>query len=104
MSMGSSSQPSKRKAPTEEAGPADYVHFSIKGQDGRQLFFKVNKEAKLFNAFSSYCERVNLEYETMQFLHDGQYVKGKRQTPKMLNLKNGDEIVAVRHQSGGGVA
>ncbi|CAL5190009.1 unnamed protein product [Lathyrus oleraceus] len=80
-----------------------YVKFSIKGLDGRELFFKVNQDKFLVRAFRKYCEEMELEYHTMHFmLDDGQRIRGERQTPKMLNIENGAEIVAAKLQTGGG--
>ncbi|XP_061373029.1 small ubiquitin-related modifier 2-like [Gastrolobium bilobum] len=102
--MASNGRVGKRKNPDEVAADIIYVAFSIRGQDGRQLFFKVNQDSKLIRVFRDYCHRLNLEFETMNFLYEGSYVNGKRHTPKKLNMKNGDEILAARHQTGGGVA
>ncbi|KAL5102025.1 hypothetical protein RYX36_006352 [Vicia faba] len=80
-----------------------YVKISIKGLDGRELFFKVNQDKFLVRAFKKYCEEMELEYHTMQFLlDDGQRIRGEHQTPKMLNVENGAEITAANPQTGGG--
>ncbi|XP_058744817.1 small ubiquitin-related modifier 1-like [Vicia villosa] len=80
-----------------------YVKISIRGLDGRELFFKVNQDTFLERAFRKYCEVMELEYDTMHFmLDDGERIRGERQTPKMLNIENGTEIVAAKPQTGGG--
>ncbi|XP_004504348.1 small ubiquitin-related modifier 1-like [Cicer arietinum] len=97
----------KRKAYKDEVANDDgivYVTFTIKGQDGRKVFFKVNQDKFLIKAFRKYCQQLNLEYETMHFMLEDYTIKGNRQTPKMLNMENGDEIFAARQQSGGGGA
>ncbi|KAJ1426075.1 Ubiquitin-like domain superfamily [Sesbania bispinosa] len=103
MNMALDGQANKRKAPGEVPGDILRVNISIRGQDGRQLFFMVNQDLPLRNVFRSYCEKMNMEYETLHFLYDGKYVNGKLETPKMLNMQNGAEILAARHQTGGGV-
>lgn len=50
------------------------------------MFFNVNQDVRLIKVFKSYCDKFNLEYETMQFLYDGVYVKGERHTPKMVSF------------------
>ncbi|CAL0329675.1 unnamed protein product [Lupinus luteus] len=90
---------SKRKASDE----IDYVNFSIRGQDGSLLFYKVNNDTEFKHVFEDYCKKKRLEYATIQFLHEGQRVLG-RQKPKKRNLEDGAEILAMKQVMGGGVA
>ncbi|KAK7400099.1 hypothetical protein VNO78_11299 [Psophocarpus tetragonolobus] len=78
------------------------INFSIIDQDGRHMYFKVHHDFELIKVFKDFCQRRNLEYEIMQFLYDGTHLKGNH-TPKMLNMEDGAEIYAARHQLGGGV-
>ncbi|KAG5015376.1 hypothetical protein AAZX31_08G109100 [Glycine max] len=95
-------RPPKRKSPDDnEATDNIQINFSIIDQDGRHMYFKVNHNLELIKVFKDFCERKNLEYETMQFLCDGIHIKGKH-TPKMLNMEDDAEIFAATHQVGGG--
>ncbi|RDX72612.1 Small ubiquitin-related modifier 2, partial [Mucuna pruriens] len=80
-----------------------YVLCCTPSKEGRQLFFKVVQDLELVKVFKDFCDRRNMEYETVRFLYDGAHING-RQTPKMLNMENGAEIFAARQQLGGGVA
>ncbi|KAG4999886.1 hypothetical protein AAZX31_08G109200 [Glycine max] len=91
--------PLKRKSPPDD----DSVNLKIKLQDGRNLFFKVNRDLKLINVFKEFCDRQNLDYETLKFIYDGFNIKGKH-TARMLNMEDDAEIVAIRSQIGGGAA
>ncbi|KAH1250759.1 Small ubiquitin-related modifier 2 [Glycine max] len=91
--------PLKRKSPPDD----ESVNLKIKLQDGRNLFFKVNRDMKLINVFKEFCDRQKLDYETLKFIYDGFNIKGKH-TAKMLNMEDDAEIVAIRPQIGGGAA
>ncbi|KAL4326508.1 hypothetical protein AHAS_Ahas13G0007100 [Arachis hypogaea] len=95
----------KRKALDEGKGTQDrqYVEICITDQNDRRMYFKVNPVKPLSLTFEIYCERCHLEYSTLQFLYNGCRVHGKY-TPKKLKMKNGDEILAVKHVDGGSVA
>ncbi|TKY59987.1 Small ubiquitin-related modifier 2 [Spatholobus suberectus] len=91
----------KRKSPPDVPNDIIFMDLSIRFQDGRRLFFKVNQDLELSRVFRDFCDRKKLEYETLQFIYEGSHING-RQTPKMLNMENGAEIFAARHQLGGG--
>ncbi|XP_024628303.1 small ubiquitin-related modifier 1 [Medicago truncatula] len=96
----------KRKASERDEVTEDgivHIEFGIRGQDGNEQHFKVNQDKFLITAFQQYCKKMKLQYATINFLLDEKSIQGNRQTPKMLNLKNGDTIDAMKHQSGGGV-
>ncbi len=52
---------------------------------------------KVFNA---YAQRKGVQVTSLRFLLDGERVTGD-QTPKMLELEDGDQIDAVLEQVGG---
>ncbi|KAK8471675.1 hypothetical protein PHAVU_003G291050 [Phaseolus vulgaris] len=66
------------------------------------MYFKVSQELELKNVCKEFFERRNMELHTIQFLYDDTHIRGK-QTPKLLNMEDGAEIFAARHQLGGGV-
>ncbi|KAK7359273.1 hypothetical protein VNO77_01226 [Canavalia gladiata] len=103
MTTSASARANKRKSPDEVVNDITHISLSIKSMDGRQLYFRVNQDTQLLKVFKEYCERKELEFDTMQFLYEGSHVRG-RDTPKTLNMENGAEIYAARHQIGGGVA
>ncbi|KAE9601164.1 hypothetical protein Lal_00023999 [Lupinus albus] len=97
--MATNGGASKRKASNE----IDYVNFSIRGQDGSLLYYKLNSDSEFKHVFQDYCQKKRSEYATTQFLYEGQRVLG-RQKPKWLNLEDGAEILAMKQVMGGGVA
>ncbi|KAK2384222.1 small ubiquitin-related modifier [Trifolium repens] len=97
----------KRKASDDEMTEDDgivYIEFSIRGQDGNELFFKVNQDRPLKQAFQRYCRQLNLQLETINFMFEGKHIRGDRITPRMLKMIDGDQIDAAKHQTGGGGA
>ncbi|CAJ2677464.1 unnamed protein product [Trifolium pratense] len=81
-----------------------YVKFSIRGQDGKEIFFRLNQNRYLKPALQSYCQKVNMDYETMNFILEGKPIRKERDTPKTLKMVNDDQIDAVKQQTGGGGA
>ncbi|WJX47180.1 hypothetical protein P8452_33901 [Trifolium repens] len=97
----------KRKVSDDEVTEDDgtvFVNFSIRGQDGNELFFKLNQDRYFKSAFQTYCQRLNLEYGTINFMFDGKPIRGDRTTPRMLKMIDGEQIDAAKHQTGGGGA
>ncbi|XP_039685395.1 small ubiquitin-related modifier 2 isoform X2 [Medicago truncatula] len=95
----------KRKASERDEISSDdsvRINFSIRAQDGSRVFFKVNPDRYLKIPFKKYCQKSNLEYETVTFLLEGKRINGNRQTPRTLKLKNGAEIDVMKQQTGGG--
>ncbi|XP_020215496.1 small ubiquitin-related modifier 1-like [Cajanus cajan] len=89
----------KRKSPPDDSDII-HVNLSISFQDGHRLFFKVNQDLQLIKVFREFCDRRNLDYDTLKFIYEGTQVRGN-QTPKTLNMEDGAEIFAARHQFGG---
>ncbi|XP_020208707.1 small ubiquitin-related modifier 1 [Cajanus cajan] len=95
--MASGSGAKKTK---EDKSDIIYVNLSIVFQDGHRLYFKVHQDLQLSRVFREFCQRQKLDYDGLKFIYDGAQVKGT-QTPKMVNMEDGAEIFAARHQLGG---
>ncbi|KAK7318948.1 hypothetical protein RJT34_03657 [Clitoria ternatea] len=93
----------QRKSIDNAATEITSVNFAIRDQEGRRLFFRVKENIQFRKVFKDFCDKRNFDYEVMRFIYDGHYVNGK-QTPKTLNIENGEEILATIQQTGGGVA
>ncbi|KAL9327409.1 hypothetical protein ACSQ67_008054 [Phaseolus vulgaris] len=100
--MGSRGRPRKNSAVDDETSKDVQINLLVTDQEGRHMYFKVSQELELKKVFKEFSERRNMELHTMQFLYDGTHIRGK-QTPKLLNMEDGAEIFAARHQLGGGV-
>ncbi|KAF5189268.1 Small ubiquitin-related modifier [Thalictrum thalictroides] len=77
-----------------------FVNLKVKGQDGKEVFFRVKRNIHLGKLLSLYCEKQSLEFNAIAFLYDGRYIK-KKNTPAQLGMEDGDEIDAMLHQMSG---
>jgi small ubiquitin-related modifier len=69
-------------------------------QAGDETLFKIKKTTKMEKVFNAYAQRKGVQVGSLRFLLDGERVTGE-QTPKMLELEDGDQIDAVLEQVGG---
>ncbi|XP_028759589.1 small ubiquitin-related modifier 1-like [Neltuma alba] len=76
------------------------IILRIATQDGQTLAFKMKRDNKLIKLLHAFCERKQVSYRFMRFLYHGKRIKGK-QTPHLLNMKDGDQIDAMTDQDGG---
>ncbi|XP_059670995.1 small ubiquitin-related modifier 2-like [Cornus florida] len=88
----------KDKKPTDDQS-AD-INLTVKGQDGNEVFFKINRSTQLRKLMDAYCDRQSVDRNSVVFLLDGRLLRAK-QTPDELEMEDGDEIDAMVHQSGG---
>lgn len=72
----------------------------MKSQDGEEVFFKIKSTTQLKKLMDAYCQRQSLSANNVRFLFDGERLH-EGQTPKDLNMENGDEIDVVIEQVGG---
>ena len=70
-------QPAKR--PLDQST----IEVKVKSQDGRQLYFRINRSTPLQRLLVAYCQRINIDYKTMQFVYNGNRVTAK-QTPEQV--------------------
>ncbi|KAF7837878.1 small ubiquitin-related modifier 2 [Senna tora] len=87
--------------PNDQHSADDKISISIKGQDGRELFYQVRRYTQLIKVMRSYCDRRQLQFETIRFIYRGKRLR-PTQTPTSARLKDGAQIDAMRHQEGGG--
>ena len=64
------------------------------------MHFKIKKTTKMSKVFDTYAQRKGIQPTSLRFLLDGDRV-GMDQTPKMLEMEDGDQIDAVLEQQGG---
>lgn len=69
-------------------------------QDGEEVFFKIKSTTQLKKLMDAYCQRQGLASNNVRFLFDGERLH-ETQTPKELNMENGDEIDVLVEQVGG---
>jgi len=93
---------------TEPAATAtEQLNLKVKSQDGEEVFFKIKSSTQLKKLMDAYCQRqsviiylIQLNSSNVRFLFDGERLH-ETQTPKDLNMENGDEIDVVIEQVGG---
>ncbi|XP_073013689.1 small ubiquitin-related modifier 1-like [Typha latifolia] len=74
--------------------PADkstHVNIKITGQDGNDLYLRINRSAQLRNLMNVYCKRQSLDFNSISFLLDGRKLHWD-QTPDEVGMEDGDEI------------
>merc|ERR1711874_624337 len=72
----------------------------VMGQDGNIVQFKIKRHIALKKLMSTYCERAGLALQTIRFSFDGTRIN-ESDTPKSLDMEDGDTIEVFQQQSGG---
>ena len=80
----------------------EQINLKVMGQDGNVVQFKIKKHTALKKLMSTYCERAGLDMQTIRFTFDGNRIKDS-DTPKDLDMEEGDTIEVFQQQSGGDV-
>jgi len=83
----------------EETSP-EHINLKVMGQDGNIVQFKIKKHTALKKLMSTYCERAGLAQQTIRFSFDGTRIN-ESDTPKSLDMEDGDTIEVFQQQSGG---
>jgi len=83
----------------EETSP-EHINLKVMGQDGNIIQFKIKKHTGLKKLMSTYCERAGLALQTIRFSFDGTRIN-EGDTPKSLDMEDGDTIEVFQQQSGG---
>jgi len=83
----------------EETSP-EHINLKVMGQDGNIVQFKIKKHTGLKKLMSTYCERAGLALQTIRFSFDGTRIN-EGDTPKSLDMEDGDTIEVFQQQSGG---
>jgi len=79
----------------------EHINLKVMGQDGNIVQFKIKKHTALKKLMATYCERAGLALQTIRFSFDGTRIN-ETDTPKSLDMEDGDTIEVFQQQSGGG--
>ncbi len=79
---------------------SETIKITVTSQSFENLVFKIKKITPFSKIFLKYCERYDVELDTIKFVFDGDIIKGS-QTPKILGIEDGDVIDATVQQVGG---
>lgn len=89
-----------KPAGEEAAANPEHINLKVMGQDGNIVQFKIKKHTALKKLMSTYCERAGLALQTIRFSFDGARIN-EGDTPKGLDMEDGDTIEVFQQQSGG---
>jgi len=81
----------------------EHINLKVMGQDGNVVQFKIKRHTALKKLMSTYCERAGLALQTIRFSFDGTRIN-ESDTPKGLDMEDGDTIEVFQQQSGGGTS
>ncbi|XP_021291673.1 small ubiquitin-related modifier 1-like [Herrania umbratica] len=95
------SRPSGQASNSADGQP-ESIKITVKGQDGSTVVYKIGRKIKLSKLLHSYCQRKQLDYRTVRFVHEGHHVPGQHTADK-LKLEDGAEIFCMFLQTGGGI-
>ncbi len=88
-----------------EAAPApapekEFVTITVASHDGSAFTFKLNAASPLKKMFEVFCSKTGLSRQHTRFFFDGQRISDE-QSPKSLDMTEGDRIDATVEQTGG---
>ncbi|KAK6794298.1 hypothetical protein RDI58_007751 [Solanum bulbocastanum] len=89
---------SENKSPADETTT---IEIHVQSQDGSIVIFNVSPDTILKKIFMIYCKKKQMDYKIVRFLFDEKRVSPTK-TIDINRLKNGDQIIVVLHQDGGG--
>jgi small ubiquitin-related modifier len=79
---------------------SETLQIGIRNPNGEVTKFKVKNTTKMGKVMAAYASKNNLDITTIKFILDGERV-GKDDTPKTLELEEGDSIDHFQEQVGG---
>lgn len=78
------------------------ITIKVRDQSGEEMFFKVKKGTAMKKIMQTFAERKGVSVESLRFSIDGERVN-EGDTPKMLEMEDGDQIDVLLTQLGGGL-
>jgi small ubiquitin-related modifier len=91
-------------AMSEDAKPDvktdDTINLKVSTQDGNEIFFKCKMTTPLSKLMNAFCQRQGVTMQSVRFLFDGSRITPE-QTPKELDMEDGDAIDVMVEQQGG---
>ena len=83
-------------------GADEYIKLKVVGQDNSEVHFKVKYTTNLGKLKKSYSDRQGVSVAALRFLFDGKRINDE-DTPKSLEMEDGDSIEVYQEQVGGRV-
>lgn len=82
-------------------GSEEYIKLKVVGQDNSEVHFKVKLTTNMGKLKKSYSDRQGVPVNSLRFLFDGKRINDD-ETPKQLEMEDGDTIEVYQEQVGGG--
>ena len=73
----------------------------MRNQSGEEMFFQVKKGAAMKKIMQAFADHKGVSLEVLRFTVDGARVNAE-DTPRMLEMEDGDQIDVILQQLGGG--
>ena len=87
-------------ADEEKKPDAEAINLKVVTQDGNEIYFKCKMTTPLQKLMNAFCQRNGVAMNSVRFLFDGARL-GPTQTPKDLDMEDGDVIDVMVEQQGG---
>lgn len=84
----------------KKKGGDDYIKLKVVGQDNSEVHFKVKLSTNMGKLKKSYSDRQGVPVTSLRFLFDGRRINDD-ETPKQLEMEDGDVIEVYQEQVGG---
>lgn len=84
----------------KDEGEAKTINLKVATQDGNEIFFKCKMTTPLSKLMNAFCQRQGVTMNSVRFLFDGSRINVD-QTPKDLEMEDGDTIDVMVQQEGG---
>lgn len=82
---------------------SEYIKLKVVGQDNSEVHFKVKLTTNMGKLKKSYSDRQGVPVNSLRFLFDGRRINDD-ETPKALEMEDGDCIEVYQEQVGGCLA
>jgi hypothetical protein len=77
------------------------VELRVRGQDGLTTTYRLKENTRLQELMDAFCIAAECKMDDIHFLFDGAWLRDN-QTPRELNMEDGDEIGTLPRSRGGG--
>ena len=80
--------------------PGERMKITVTAQSGANVVFAIKPTMAMIKMFDAYCGRVGVSPGRVRFLYNGERLQPEN-TPKELDMHDGDVVDAVLQQTGG---
>lgn len=88
-------QPASNNADSEQV-----LTLKVREQTGEEMVFKVKKHTSMKKIMAAFADKKGVSLNHLTFMFDGTRIT-EEDTPKMLEMEDGDLLEVVLHQTGG---